>query len=66
MIIDDVVRQAGRLDILVNNAGRMVEAKVDETGLDEWRRTMALNLDAPFLLIHRAMPHLRRSRGAIV
>ncbi|MER8659213.1 SDR family oxidoreductase [Mesorhizobium sp. M0847] len=66
MIIDDVVQQAGRLDILVNNAGRMVEAKVDETGLDEWRRTMALNLDAPFLLIRHAMPHLRRSRGAIV
>ncbi|MER8389310.1 SDR family oxidoreductase [Mesorhizobium sp. M1380] len=66
VIIDDVVQQAGRLDILVNNAGRMVEAKVDETGLDEWRRTMALNLDAPFLLIRRAMPHLRRSRGAIV
>ncbi|MBM2715922.1 SDR family oxidoreductase [Mesorhizobium caraganae] len=63
---DEVVQQAGRLDILVNNAGRMVEAKVDETGLDEWRRTMALNLDAPFLLIRRAMPHLRRSRGAIV
>ncbi|ESZ23107.1 SDR family NAD(P)-dependent oxidoreductase [Mesorhizobium sp. L2C067A000] len=66
VIIDDVVQQAGRLDILVNNAGRMVEAKVDETGLDEWRRTMALNLDAPFLLIRRAMPHLCRSRGAIV
>ncbi|MER8823992.1 SDR family oxidoreductase [Mesorhizobium sp. M0991] len=66
IIIDDVVQQAGRLDILVNNAGRMVEAKVDETGLDEWRRTMALNLDAPFLLIRQAMPHLRRSRGAIV
>ncbi|MER9696449.1 SDR family oxidoreductase [Mesorhizobium sp. M0179] len=66
VIIDDVVQQAGRLDILVNNAGRMAEAKIDETGLDEWRRTMALNLDAPFLLIRRAMPHLRRSRGAIV
>ncbi|MGX5806067.1 SDR family NAD(P)-dependent oxidoreductase [Bradyrhizobium sp. Arg314] len=65
-IIDDVVQQAGRLDFLINNAGRMVEAKVDETGLDEWRRTMTLNLEAPFLLISRAMPHLRRSRGVIV
>ncbi|RWQ46171.1 SDR family oxidoreductase [Mesorhizobium sp.] len=65
-IINEVVQQAGRLDILINNAGRMVEAKVDVTGLDEWRRTMALNLDAPFLLIRSAMSHLRRSRGAIV
>ncbi len=65
-IVDDVVRRAGRLDILVNSAGRMVEAKIDEMDLDEWRRTMALNLDAPFLLIRHAMPHLRKSRGAIV
>ncbi|RWQ46178.1 SDR family oxidoreductase [Mesorhizobium sp.] len=66
VIIDDVVQRVGRLDILVNNAGRMVEAKIDETGLDEWRRTIALNLDAPFLLIRQAMSHLRRTRGAIV
>ncbi|MER8764329.1 SDR family NAD(P)-dependent oxidoreductase [Mesorhizobium sp. M0968] len=66
LAIDHVIQQAGRLDILVNNAGRMVEARVDEMGLHEWRRTMALNLDAPFLLIRHAMPHLRKSRGAIV
>ncbi|MGX9147924.1 SDR family NAD(P)-dependent oxidoreductase [Mesorhizobium sp. 128a] len=66
VIIDEVVQQAGRLDILVNNAGRMVEAKIDETALDDWRLTMALNLDAPFLLIRRAMPHLRKSRGSII
>ncbi|MDX8442401.1 SDR family NAD(P)-dependent oxidoreductase [Mesorhizobium australafricanum] len=66
VIIDRVVQRAGRLDILVNNAGRMAEAKIEETELHEWRRTMALNLDAPFLLIRHAMPHLRRTRGAIV
>ncbi|MER8556980.1 SDR family NAD(P)-dependent oxidoreductase [Mesorhizobium sp. M0965] len=66
LVIDHVIEQAGRLDILVNNAGRMVEARVDEMELHEWRRTMALNLDAPFLLIRQAMPHLRKSRGAIV
>lgn len=65
-IIDDVIRRAGRLDILVNNAGRMAEAKIDQTGLAEWRRTMALNLDAPFLMIRHAMPHLCKTRGAIV
>ncbi|MDX8529265.1 SDR family oxidoreductase [Mesorhizobium sp. MSK_1335] len=66
VIIDNIIQQAGQLDILINNAGRMVEAKVDEMELDEWRRTMALNLDAPFLLIRQAMQHLRRRRGTII
>ncbi len=34
--------------------------------LDQYRRTMAVNLDAPFLLSQAAIPHLLESHGAIV
>src|SRR4051812_28058789 len=34
-LIDETIKQAGRLDILVNNAGRAIHAKVSEfTGAD--------------------------------
>src|SRR4051812_11191799 len=29
-LIDETVRQAGRIDILVNNAGRAIHAKIEE------------------------------------
>ena len=64
-VIDEVIGQAGRLDILINNAGMMLEGTVEEMTLENWERTLALNLRAPFLLTKHAIPHLR-GHGSIV
>ncbi|WP_421981193.1 SDR family NAD(P)-dependent oxidoreductase [Roseibium sp.] len=65
-IVEDVASRAGGLDVLINNAGVMQEASVEDMDLDDWQRALAVNLTAPFLLIKHALPHLKRSRGAIV
>ncbi|WP_333815394.1 SDR family NAD(P)-dependent oxidoreductase [Tabrizicola sp.] len=65
-VIEDVVSRAGRLDVLVNNAGFMQEARAEDMALADWNRMIAVNLTAPFLMIKAALPHLRRTRGAIV
>lgn len=65
-VIGDIVKQTGQLDVLVNNAGMMQEATVEEMSLDDWERTLTVNLSTPFLLIKAALPHLRKSRGSIV
>lgn len=64
-IIAEVIDRARRLDVLVNNAGMMQEGTVEEMSLEDWDRTMAINLRAPFLLIKHAVPHLR-GHGVIV
>ena len=64
-VIQDAVRWGGQLDVLVNNAGVMLEGTVEETSLDEWERTLTVNLRAPFLLIKHAIAHLRGG-GSIV
>ena len=64
-VIAEVVERAGRLDVLINNAGMMLEGTVQEMPLDDWDRTMAVNLRAPFLLIKHAIAHLRGG-GSIV
>jgi NAD(P)-dependent dehydrogenase (short-subunit alcohol dehydrogenase family) len=53
-----IEREQGRLDILVNNAGIEVVKPVTETSLDDWRRVMAVNLDAPFLGCKTLLPLL--------
>ncbi len=65
-IVAEVIERAGRLDVLVNNAGLMQEALAEDMSLDDWQRSIAVNLTAPFLLIRAALPHLRETRGSIV
>jgi NAD(P)-dependent dehydrogenase (short-subunit alcohol dehydrogenase family) len=56
----------GRLDVLVNVAGVGGFAHTTDVTLDEWDRTLAVNLTGTFLMCQRALPHLLESRGSIV
>jgi len=56
----------GRLDALINNAGVVVGGPIDEVDFDSWRKVMAINVDALFHAISRAVPHLEQAGGSIV
>ena len=57
----------GGIDVLVNNAGMALEQPVGETDAVAWDRLMAVNLRAPFLLLHHALADLRAAGdGAVV
>jgi rhamnose utilization protein RhaD (predicted bifunctional aldolase and dehydrogenase)/NAD(P)-dependent dehydrogenase (short-subunit alcohol dehydrogenase family) len=58
--LDRAVRTFGGLDMLVLNAGMFPSSKrIAALGLDEWRRTMAINLDANVSLLRAAHPLLK-------
>jgi 3-oxoacyl-[acyl-carrier protein] reductase len=56
----------GGLDILVANAAVRPEAGIEDLGLADWRRVMALCLDSVFLLVKAALPALKSSGAASV
>ena len=67
-LFKEAVTHLGGLDILVNNAGIAGPAGPIETlGYDDWRRTLAVNLDGTFLCSQRAVPLLKESgSGSII
>jgi len=49
-LVDDVVKQCGRIDILVNNAGATWGAPAEDHPLEAWDKLMSVNLTGLFLL----------------
>lgn len=59
--------QVGPFDVLINNAGFVESAPVARTTLENWSRTLAVNLTAAFVLCKLALPAmLERKVGRIV
>lgn len=57
----------GAPDILVNNAGVFTTSKIEQTGDEEWRRVMSINLDGAFRLSRAILPGMKARRfGRIV
>lgn len=59
-LIDNAVRQAGRIDILVNNAGIQHTALIEDFPADKWDAILALNLSAVFHGTAAALPHMKK------
>ncbi|PZU43990.1 MAG: 3-beta hydroxysteroid dehydrogenase [Sphingomonas sp.] len=56
----------GPIDILVNNAGIGIPGSIEDQSFADWRRTMAVNLDAVFLGTRAAVRHMKERGGVIV
>jgi len=56
----------GGVDVWVNNAGVIHRARADDTTDDQWRETMAVNLDAVFYLSRAVLPALRSQGGGAI
>ena len=72
-VVDAAVTRFGRLDIVVNNAGMVSVGTTAEAGAlgdltaQDWRASLARNLDTAFLVMTSALPHLRAAgEGRIV
>ncbi len=66
-MIDEAVRQFGRLDILVNNAGIMDDfSPVGEFSDEMYEKVMKLNLEAPFYSMRKAIKVFEKQGGGVI
>jgi NAD(P)-dependent dehydrogenase (short-subunit alcohol dehydrogenase family) len=52
--VDDLIDKLGGLDVFVNNAGTNGSTMFLDTSYDEWRKTVATDLDGAFVCLQRA------------
>jgi NAD(P)-dependent dehydrogenase (short-subunit alcohol dehydrogenase family) len=66
-VVSATVEQFGRLDILVNNAGMGDILDIEQSTLEEWDRTIAIDQTSIFLGMKAAAEHLKASgHGSII
>jgi 3(or 17)beta-hydroxysteroid dehydrogenase len=65
-VFEHVQRTHGRLDVLVNNAGVDVPNDIERMSIEEWRRTMGVNLDGTMLGMKGAIALMKQSGGGSI
>jgi NAD(P)-dependent dehydrogenase (short-subunit alcohol dehydrogenase family) len=65
-LMAEVIDSYGRLDALVNNAGITLRGNAEEASLEDWHRTLAVNLDGVFLGTRKGIEAMKENGGAIV
>jgi len=65
-LVDMIVKDHSKLDVVVNNAGIVIRGSVEDTSLEEWRQTQAVNLDAVFLGTRAAVKGMKGNGGSII
>jgi meso-butanediol dehydrogenase/(S,S)-butanediol dehydrogenase/diacetyl reductase len=65
-LIGFTVAEFGQIDILVNNAGSGGLGRVTQIDPASWREQFAANVDSVFYGCRAAIPHLAKTKGAIV
>jgi NADP-dependent 3-hydroxy acid dehydrogenase YdfG len=62
-LVDEAVQAYGRIDVMINNAGLMPQAPLDQLKVDEWDRTIDVNLKGVTYGIAAALPHMQRQKS---
>lgn len=56
--LDALIGELGGCDVFVNNAGTGDNAAFTDLSLEQWRHTMTIDLEGPFVLLQRAARHM--------
>ncbi|WP_170415402.1 SDR family NAD(P)-dependent oxidoreductase [Ruegeria atlantica] len=62
--LEQVASEAGQLDILVNAAGTEIEKTIEETSLEEWNLSFAVNVTGTFLASKHSLPLMRKAAAS--
>ncbi len=65
-MVDRVLADHGRVDVLFTSAGVLVSGSVVDTSIEDWQRTLAVNLTGTFLCARSVIPAMLAGGGGSI
>ena len=62
-LVDTAAQKFGRVDVMINNAGIMPRAPLERLTIDDWDRTIDVNIKGVLYGIAAALPHMKQQKS---
>src|SRR3989442_6612101 len=62
-LVDAAVQTYGRVDVMINNAGLMPHSPLERLKIDDWNRTIDVNIKGVLYGIAAALPHMKAQKS---
>jgi glucose 1-dehydrogenase len=62
-LIEETIKDFGRIDVLINNAGIQEDLPLTEINLEEWYKIIGVDLTGPFICSREAVKHMKMQKN---
>lgn len=62
-LVGEAVQKFGRIDVMINNAGIMPRAPLERLTIDDWDRTIDVNIKGVLYGVAAALPHMIKQKS---
>lgn len=62
-LVDSAVQKFGRIDVMINNAGLMPHSPLERLKIDDWDRTIDVNIKGVLYGIAAALPYMKQQKA---